>query len=106
MEPKKRRAAAIQATIGRILCEDWDPLGLAGVAPPDEYDSYVGGVYRLLATGATTEQIAAHLARIQREWMGHAEASVPDLLRVARKLQTVDLRLDSDGKGDDKASTK
>ena len=40
-------------------------LSLAGLAPADESDDYVGGVHRLLAPGAITEEIAAHLANIE-----------------------------------------
>jgi hypothetical protein len=49
MDQREHRGRDIQDRIGRILYEDWDPLGLRGVAPSDEYDSYIGGVYRLLA---------------------------------------------------------
>jgi hypothetical protein len=99
MNSKKRRALEIQAAIARIHYDDWDPIGLAGVAPRDEYDTYVGGVYRLLASGATAEQIAEHLVRIEREAMGYDQATIRDLLPIARKLQAVDLRLDTEGKG-------
>jgi 2-dehydro-3-deoxy-L-rhamnonate dehydrogenase (NAD+) len=37
-----RRSREIQDRIGRILYEDWDPLGLRGAAPSDEYDSHPG----------------------------------------------------------------
>jgi hypothetical protein len=70
MDEKERRAREIQDQIGRVLYEEWDPLGLRGVAPSDEYDSYVGGVYRLLATGASWEQVAEHLAEIERGPLG------------------------------------
>jgi hypothetical protein len=36
----------------------------------DEYHSYVGGVYRLLAAGATPDELAAHLlSRSFVAWM-------------------------------------
>ena len=43
MDERQRRSRDIQERIGRILYEDWDPLGLSGVAPRDEYDGYIGG---------------------------------------------------------------
>jgi hypothetical protein len=61
MDERGRRARELQDRIGRILYEDWDPLELCGIAPSSEYDSYIGGVYRLLASGASCEQIAEHL---------------------------------------------
>jgi hypothetical protein len=60
MDERARRSREIQDRIGRILYEDWDPLGLRGVAPSDEYDSYIGGVYRMLAASASCELVAAH----------------------------------------------
>jgi hypothetical protein len=44
----QRRAKAIQESIREILLRDWDPIGVNDVPEAqDEYDSYVGGVYRL-----------------------------------------------------------
>jgi hypothetical protein len=54
------------------------------------------GCWRL---GATAEQIAEHLVRIEREAMGYDQATIRDLLPIARRLQAVDLRLDTEGKG-------
>jgi hypothetical protein len=31
----------------RLLLDEWDPVGVAGCAPDDEYDSYVGPVVSL-----------------------------------------------------------
>jgi hypothetical protein len=39
------------------------------------------------------------LVRIEREAMGYDQATIRDLLPIARKLQAVDLRLDTEGKG-------
>jgi hypothetical protein len=47
----------------------------------------------------TAEQIAEHLVRIEREAMGYDQATIGDLLPIARKLQAVDLRLDTEGNG-------
>jgi len=71
MDARARRGREIYDKIGRILYEDWDPLSLRGVAPTDEYDSYVGGVYRLLASGATGEQVAQYLAELERGPLGY-----------------------------------
>lgn len=71
MDERDRRARSIHETISKILFEDWDPLGLTGIAPSDY--SYVGGVYRLLASGASANEIAEHLAQIERGPMGYDE---------------------------------
>jgi hypothetical protein len=76
MDERARRGRKIQDKISRILYEDWDPLGLKDVAPSDEYDSYVGGVYRLLASGASCEQLAEHLAELERGAFGGSSAIV------------------------------
>ena len=93
MDEGARRGREIQDRIGRILYEDWDPLGLRDVAPSDEYDSYVGGVYRLLASGATCEEVAEHLAELERGPFGHFEATAARNMAAARELCDIDVRL-------------
>jgi hypothetical protein len=48
MEKRKKKSIEIQESIRQILFYDWDPIGINDLAPDDEYDSYVGGIYRLL----------------------------------------------------------
>ena len=77
-----------------MLLRDWDPIGVRDEpAAQDEYDAYVGGVYRLLASGATAEEIADHLWLIEKEKIGMACKDSSMLLPVARKLRTLDVRL-------------
>lgn len=97
MDPRGARAAQIQQDIGRVLLEEWDPIEV--VDEPlarAEYDSYVGGVYRLLASGASAEQIAQHLLRIEMDRLDlHSvpERRLPTLLRVAESLLRLDVGL-------------
>jgi hypothetical protein len=96
MDARDERAREIQADIARILLEDWDPIGVHDVPEAqDEYDSYVGGVYRLLATGATPEELAAHLLSIENDSMGLGFRGAADLAGVAQKLRDLDVRLAS-----------
>ena len=62
------------------------------VVAPDEYDSYVGGVYRLLASGASFEQVAEHLAELER---GALAIPKPPLrnMSTAKRLCELDVRL-------------
>ena len=69
-DEQDRRARAIHADISRILFELWDPIGLQGVGPHDEYDTFVGGVYRLLAQGATAAALDGHLRQLERDALG------------------------------------
>ncbi len=75
MDEKSVAVERFRTRSAGILYEDWDPLGLRGVAPSDEYDSYLGGVYRLLASGASCEQVAEHLAEVERGPLGYSEAT-------------------------------
>ena len=87
------RARAIQESIREALLREWDPIGVFDEpSAQDEYDSYVGGIYRLLAGGASAEDIAAHLAKIQTDTMG-LPASGERLLGVARRLKQIDVRV-------------
>jgi hypothetical protein len=59
------------ARINEVLHYIWDPIGARGDPNArDEYDSYVPGVYSLLESGSTVDQIATHLDKIATEGMG------------------------------------
>ncbi|MGH7416911.1 MAG: hypothetical protein ACREKB_03950 [Candidatus Rokuibacteriota bacterium] len=98
MTSREERADEIQEQIKEVLLRDWDPIGVAEEPRAhDEYDAYVGGVYRLLASGAQPRVVAEHLARIEAERMGFTTVAAK-LLRVAQKLCALDVRLKiSDG---------
>jgi len=52
------------ADIRRVFTEVWNPLR----SPcKDEYDSFIGTIYRLLSNGATDEEIEKELLRIERD---------------------------------------
>ena len=80
-----RRGKEIQAAIGRVLLQRWDPLGAKNIAP-DEYDAYIGPVYRLLSRGATPIQIAEYLTSVERDQMGLTAAPASALLGPAEAL--------------------
>ena|ERR1041384_5700832 len=93
------RARQVQEWIADILRRDWDPVGIKDEpAAADEYDAYVGGVYRLIATGATPLALAEHLAKIEEERLGFPDTDPKTLVPVAEKLLRLNVRLDtSDG---------
>lgn len=82
----------IQAAIREVLYRDWDPIGVCGIAPVDEYDSYIGSIYRLLSTAPTRESVAQELLKIEKECMGYDHA-IESLLPVADKLLAIDIQL-------------
>jgi len=67
----KEESRRIAKEIRRALLDVWDPIGIRNEPnAQDEYDSYLGRVFRLLTTGATDEQIADWLFRQADEHMG------------------------------------
>jgi hypothetical protein len=71
MSNQKQKAVEIQGRIRQLLLREWDPIGVSGMeGPEDEYDSYLGGVYRLLASGASEHQIIEYLYEIETARMG------------------------------------
>jgi hypothetical protein len=91
---EQRRARTIQESIRDVLLRDWDPIGINDVPEAqDEYDSYIGGVYRLLASHCSADQIVDHLAAIESQAM---ELGVPNrehLTHVANQLLALDVSL-------------
>ena len=70
-----------------------DPIGIRDVSEAqDEYDSYEGGVYRLLLDGASAKELALHLARIEGERMG-LPSSADGRLPVATKLCGLNVKI-------------
>ncbi|MCH8252377.1 MAG: hypothetical protein IID36_08005 [Planctomycetes bacterium] len=68
---KDRYDKRLWREISIVLFRDWDPIGVSDMgAPSDEYDSYIGGVYRLVTGGAEPIELARHLLRIETETLG------------------------------------
>jgi hypothetical protein len=87
---RKQRFSEIQAGIRQILMSKWDPIGINDVPEAtDEYYGYVGGIYRLLASAATDEEISKHLQNIETESMGMTNASGEPLLPEANRAEVV-----------------
>ncbi len=89
---KKERAAEIQESIRRILFYDWDPIGINDAGADDEYDSYVGSIYRLLASGADEYKIIERLYQFETNSMG-LDGSREKLKNVAEKLMKLNISL-------------
>jgi hypothetical protein len=95
-DSREKRAAEIQDSIRQILFHDWDPIGVSGTAPEDEYDSYIAPVYRILAGSRSEDELVACLHRLGDDIMGVSPtaAQYDDQFRpVARKLLELDVRL-------------
>ena len=96
---KERRGRKIQEQIRQVLLHDWDPIGVQEIPEAqDEYDSYVGGVYRLLVSHAQDEELVEHLYRIERKTMGLGARDKSGLWPVVQKLRTLNAAIDPSGK--------
>ncbi len=94
MSKRAKRAAGIQQAIARVLLHDWDPIGVSGTpAAHDEYNSYGGGIYRLLSSGASEYQIIRHLNNLETTSMGLSAGNSEQLKDVARKLLALKVSL-------------
>jgi len=61
--------------------------------PRDEYDSYIGEIYRYLARGESVEFIAKHLCFIEEKAMGLGRLQEAARLPVAERLKAIDVSL-------------
>jgi hypothetical protein len=94
----RKKVREVQESIRDVLLHDWDPIEVANEPlAQSEYDSYVGGVYRLLASGASEEEIADHLWRIETEAMELSRVEPSGLLPVARRLRQLNTQLTDRG---------
>ena len=93
MRNRSRRVKEIQERIRQVLLHEWDPIGVSDILEAqDEYDSYVGGIYRLLASGASEYQLTERLHNLETESMG-LPGNQERLKRVAGKLAELNVSL-------------
>ena len=85
-DSKKNRAVEIQNSIRQILYREWDPIGVAGSAPEDEYDSYIGPVYRILSGNRSEQELVEFLFRTECEVIGVSCESPEHLRPVVHRL--------------------
>src|SRR5215471_12204092 len=84
---RNQRAKEIQDQIRSILLTDWDPIRVAEVPKAaHEYDAYIGGIYRLLSSHASVEEVARHLREITISSIGLSSGGADDHRDVAFKL--------------------
>ena len=92
MKKRSEDARKIQESIRQILWNDWDPIGINDSGPDDEYDSYVGGIYRLLACGTSEYQVIERLYQLETVSM-RLNGDRIRLQKVAEKLMKVNVSL-------------
>jgi len=92
MDPQRREY--IEQSIGQLLLEQWDPLGVHD--EPDrkyEYTPYAHELYTLLARGASDVQITRHLHRIEIEELHRPELTTRDLTPLVHTLRRMESSL-------------
>ena len=92
-DSKETRATEIQDSIRQVLYHYWDPIGVAGSTPEDEYDGYIGPVYRILSGSRSEQELIEYLFRTERDTIGIACDSSESLRPVARRLLALDVTL-------------
>jgi hypothetical protein len=86
---EKYESRRIRVEIRHVLMDVWDPIGVKDEPnAQDEYDAYLGGVYDLLVSGASDENIQAHLWRIVTERMGLSpkKSDMADTVKALRQI--------------------
>ena len=61
-ETHRERWREFRGELSLLLWAVWNPIGYC---PLDEYESYVPGVWRVLAEGADEQSVAAHLTTVR-----------------------------------------
>jgi hypothetical protein len=93
-DSKSKKAIEIQNLIGRVLFEDWDPIGVNNNPNlSDEYDSYIAPVYKILSGSRSEDELIDYLFKTTNETIG-LDCKDREMLRpVAQKLLTLDVKL-------------
>ena len=68
----------------RLLWKDWDPIGVSGFGPDDEYDSYALQIFGMLQESKSEAEIAGYLRWAAVENMGLSDAG--NCAAIARKV--------------------
>ena len=95
MTDRENQAKSTTDAIRQVLVHHWDPIGVMDDPewPRDEYDSYIGEIYRYLARGESAEFIARHLCFIEETAMGLGRLPEAARLPVAERLKALDVSL-------------
>jgi hypothetical protein len=86
--------SAIEAEIGQLLLDQWDPLGTRDLPEPHGgYPEYAHEVYNLLARGASDTQIGRRLHQAESAEFHHPELATRDLTPLLRALRAIEKRI-------------
>jgi hypothetical protein len=87
---QKHKLRQVRAAIGKILWEQWDPIGVNDEsAARDEYDAYVGGIHNLLINNSSDEELMRHLLHLEQINMGLRGSTSDHLFQVVKALRKI-----------------
>lgn len=89
-----RQYQRLYPAVRDILAREWDPIGVHGFGPDDEYDAYVPSVCGLLLNGADAYKIASRLHHWATHAMGLSHVDPDHSRRIAQRLRRL---IDPDG---------
>jgi len=92
MDLRTRQARQICSAINEILFTFWDPIGMNDVLPNDEYEAYVGEVYRALVNGKSEAGLVKLLTAIENRSIG-LRAPQKRKAEAARRLRALEIKL-------------
>lgn len=70
MTPDKQAVRALWRQVRAVLFDEWNPIGMEGRVPEDEYDACVGPVTAKVWRGESVDEIAAYLDRSATNYFG------------------------------------
>ena len=92
MDSRSRKAREIYSAINDILHSHWDPIGMNEALPKDEYEAYVGTVYRALVNGQSEFSLISLLTSIENDSIG-LRAPLNRKKEAVRRLLALNVRL-------------
>jgi hypothetical protein len=90
---RTHEGSEIQNAIREVLWRDWAPI--PPPVPADEYDAYIGRIYRLLLSRPQRQVVADVLSNIERNEIGLGRGNEETLLSVADRLLSLNIHLAS-----------
>ena len=81
------RSERLAQVLKTLLWEEWDPIGVRGLGPDDEYDSYAMRILVMLNEGKSEQDVAAYLRCAATENMGLSDPG--DCDRIAQRAVAI-----------------
>jgi hypothetical protein len=91
--PKEKHTRNVVKQIHDVLWYDWDPIGINDSGPDNEYDYYIGGIYRILSGNPTESELMEYLYKIVTDTMGLSSHNKELQRPIAKKLMAIDVTM-------------